>query len=70
MPRIPGVSQKDAIRALGKAGFVIVRQGRHVIMRKGDVPVQIPRHTQINAITMGDIAKTAGLTPEQFKTLL
>jgi hypothetical protein len=33
----------------------------------------IPRHNPINAInaiTMGGIAKTAGLTPEQFRELL
>jgi predicted RNA binding protein YcfA (HicA-like mRNA interferase family) len=70
MPRIPGISQKDAVRALGKAGFVIARQGKHLIMSKGGVSVQIPRHTQINAITMGDIARTAGFTPEQFRKLL
>jgi len=30
----------------------------------------IPRHNPINAITMGNIAKDAGLSPEQFKKLL
>jgi hypothetical protein len=30
----------------------------------------IPRHNPINAITMGGIAKSAGLTPEQFRELL
>tara|TARA_B110000208_G_scaffold19424_1_gene23936 strand:- start:696 stop:800 length:105 start_codon:yes stop_codon:yes gene_type:complete len=30
----------------------------------------IPRHNPINAITMGNIAKDAGLSPEQFKALL
>jgi predicted RNA binding protein YcfA (HicA-like mRNA interferase family) len=70
MPRIPRVSRRDAVCVLGKAGFVVVRQGKHIIMRRGDVAIQIPRHTEINAATMGGIAKTAGLTPEQFRTLL
>jgi len=70
MPRIPGISQKDAVRALGKAGFVVARQSKHIIMRKGNVVVQIPRHTEINASTMGGIARTAGLTPDQFRELL
>jgi hypothetical protein len=34
------------------------------------VLVQVPRHTVINAYTMGYIAKVAGLTPEQFRELL
>ena len=58
------------MRALGKAGFAIVRQSGHIIMRKGGVSVQIPRHNEIKATTMGDIAKNAGFTPEQFRQLL
>ena len=30
MPRIPGVNHQDAIRALQKAGFRVVRQGKHI----------------------------------------
>ena len=30
----------------------------------------IPRHDPINAITMGAIARDAGLTPQQFRDLL
>ena len=30
MPKIPGVNHLDAIRVLEKAGFRIVRQGKHV----------------------------------------
>ena len=70
MPRIPGVGQKDAIKALRKAGYEVVRQSKHVIMRKGNTVIQIPRHTEIKASTMGDIAKTAGLTPDEFRALL
>jgi len=70
MPKIPGIGQKDAVRVLEKVGFVIARQGKHLIMRRGNEAVQIPRHTEINASTMGGIAKTAGLTPEQFRELL
>ena len=32
MPRIPGVNHQDAVRALGKAGFQIIRQGKHTLM--------------------------------------
>lgn len=32
--------------------------------------VTIPRHNPVNPFTMGDIVKSAGLTPEQFRKLL
>lgn len=45
MPRIAGVNHLNAVRALEKAGFTIVRQGKHVVMSDGVRIVTIPRHT-------------------------
>ena len=70
MPKLPGLGQNDAIRGLEKLGFVITRQGKHVIMTKGKVSVAVPRHTTIDAYTMGAIAKGAGCTPEEFRKLI
>lgn len=70
MPRIPGVSHAAAVRAFRKAGFEIVRQGKHTVMSDGLRLVTIPRHNPVNAFTMGRIAQCAGLTVEQFKVLL
>lgn len=70
MPRIPGVNHLDAVRALEKAGFQIVRQGKHIVMTNGQRIVTIPRHNPVNAFTMGGIARDAGLTVEQFRDLL
>ncbi len=70
MPRLPGIGQRDAVRALEKRGFRIIRQGKHITMSNGAVMAQVPRHNVINAYTMGYIAKVAGLTPEQFRELL
>jgi predicted RNA binding protein YcfA (HicA-like mRNA interferase family) len=70
MPRLPGVNYRAAIRALEKAGFQIIREGKHTIMSNGVRMVAIPRHNPINAFTMGKIAKDAGFTPEEFKRLL
>jgi predicted RNA binding protein YcfA (HicA-like mRNA interferase family) len=70
VPRIPGVNHLDAVRALEKAGFRVVRQGKHVVMSDGTRIVTIPRHNPVNAFTMGGIARDAGLTPEQFRDLL
>jgi predicted RNA binding protein YcfA (HicA-like mRNA interferase family) len=70
MPRIPGVGQSDAVKAFQKLGYRIARQSGHVIMSNGKVRLSIPRHSPINAITMGAIARDAALTPEQFLKLL
>jgi predicted RNA binding protein YcfA (HicA-like mRNA interferase family) len=68
--KIPGVNHLQAIRALEKAGFSIVRQGKHIIMSDGVRILSIPRNNPINALTMGGIVRDAGLTPEQFRDLL
>jgi predicted RNA binding protein YcfA (HicA-like mRNA interferase family) len=57
-------------KALEKAGFEVVRQGKHVVMSDGVRFVTIPRHNPVNALTMGGIVKDAGLTIEQFRQLL
>lgn len=70
MGRIPGVNHLDAIRALEKAGFRVVRQGKHTVMSDGTRILTIPRHDPVNAFTMGGIVRDAGLTAEEFRRLL
>ncbi len=70
MPKLPGVNHLDAVRALGKIGFWIARQGKHIIMTDGMRVVTIPRHNPVNAITMGNIVRDIGLTNDQFRQLL
>lgn len=70
MPRIPGIGQHDAVRVFEKLGYHIVRQSGHIVMSNGKTRLIIPRHNPINAITMGAIARDAGLNPDQFRALL
>jgi predicted RNA binding protein YcfA (HicA-like mRNA interferase family) len=70
VPKIAGVNHRDAIRALEKAGFTVVREGKHVVMSNGARILTIPRHNPVNAFTMGGIVRDAGLTIEQFRALL
>ena len=70
MPRIPGVNHLNAVRALEKAGFRIVRQGKHIVMSDDTRIITIPRHNPVNAFTMGGIVRDAGLTPERSHDLL
>jgi predicted RNA binding protein YcfA (HicA-like mRNA interferase family) len=70
VPKLPGVNHLEAIRALEKAGFRVVRQGKHVVLSNGQRILTIPRHDPVNAITMGGIVKDAGLTVEQLREFL
>ena len=70
MPKVPGVNHLDAVRALEKAGFGVVRQGKHIVMTDGVRILTIPRQNPVNAYTMGGIVRDAGLTVEEFRKLL
>lgn len=71
MPKLPGVNHLEAVRALEKAGFRLVRQGRkHIVMSNESRFVTITRNNPINAFTMGGIAQDAGFTVEEFRKLL
>ena len=70
VPKVPGVNHLDAVRALEKSGFGVVRQGKHIVMTDGVRILTIPRHNPVNAYTMGGIVRDAGLTVEEFRELL
>ncbi len=70
MPKLSGVNHQQAIRALKKSGFRIIRQGKHVVMSDGVRILTIPRHNPVHAITMGGIVRDAGFTVEEFRRLL
>lgn len=70
MPKLPGIRHRDAVRVFQKLGFHIARESGHIIMSNGKIRLVIPRHDPVNPITMGGIARDAGLTPEQFRKLL
>jgi len=68
--KIPGINHLLAVRALEKAGFRILRQGKHIVMSDSSRILTIPRQNPINAYTMGGIVSDAGLTPEEFRERL
>ena len=70
MPKISGINHLRAVRALEKANFRIVRQGKHIVMSDGSHFITIPRHNPVNALTMGGIVKDAGMSVEEFRDLL
>ncbi len=70
MPKLPGVSHLDAVRALEKAGFHIARQGKHIILTNGARTLTVPRNNPVNAFTMARIVQDAGLSIDEFRKLL
>jgi predicted RNA binding protein YcfA (HicA-like mRNA interferase family) len=70
MPKLPGINHKRAIKAFEKAGFWVVREGKHISMTNGERIIIIPRNNPVNAFTMAGIVKDAGLTLDEFRKLL
>ena len=75
MTGIPSVSYRKVIKALQRAGFVVVRQrGSHVRLQKraGErvLKLTVPTHAPIKKATLARIIKDADLSLEEFSELL
>ena len=64
------LSSGRVVGALSKAGFKVIRQGKHIGISNGICHLTIPRHKRINPYTLKGIIKDAGLSDEKFKELL
>jgi predicted RNA binding protein YcfA (HicA-like mRNA interferase family) len=64
------LSSERVVNALSKAGFKIIKQGKHIGMSDGARRLTIPHHKRINPYTLKAIIKDAGLSDEKFKTLI
>jgi predicted RNA binding protein YcfA (HicA-like mRNA interferase family) len=64
------VSTERAVRALEKAGFQIVRQGKHMVLSNGERLVTVPRARRLNPYTVRNVIRSAGLRDEAFRDLL
>lgn len=67
MPKLPIVSATEAIRALQKLGFSVVRQrGSHIVLRKGSSGCVVPNHHELKAGTLAGILKQANVSHDKF----
>jgi predicted RNA binding protein YcfA (HicA-like mRNA interferase family) len=61
------VSGGEAIKALRRLGFAVVRQqGSHVRMSRGSTHVTVPNHSSIAPKTLQTILRQAGVSLEEF----
>ena len=74
MTRLPVVSGREAVKALGRVGYVLDHQrGSHMILRNTEPPFRrltVPDHRELAKGTLRSIVREAGLTVELFTELL
>jgi predicted RNA binding protein YcfA (HicA-like mRNA interferase family) len=73
MSKLPQVSGKECIKALGKAGFYIKRQkGSHIILCRDEpfAEVVIPNHKTLDKGTLRAIIRQVELDVDEFIDLL
>ncbi len=71
MPKLPIVSGSEAVKALQRLGFTVVRQkGSHVILQQDRCGCVVPNHREIKTGTLAGILKQAGVSVEEFITAL
>ena len=74
MSPLPAISGREVVRALGKIGSVLDRQrGSHMILRQQSPPhrrLTVPDHSEVAKGTLRAIIRQAGLTVEEFRSLL
>jgi predicted RNA binding protein YcfA (HicA-like mRNA interferase family) len=69
--KLPSISGRECVTALQRGGFVIRRQkGSHIIMRRNDITTVVPDHRELDRGTLRAIIRQAGLTVEEFMTLM
>lgn len=67
MPKLPVISGTEAIKALERLGFSVVRQrGSHIVLRKGSTGCVVPNHSELKTGTLSGILKQAGVSSNEF----
>jgi len=73
MSKLPNLSGRECVKALGKVGFVFKRQeGSHIILRRDEPFAQlvVPDHKELDRGTLKAIVRQSGLNLGDFLKLL
>ena len=71
MPKLPHLSGSEIIRALERLGFHNARQkGSHVILKRGSSGCVVPLHREVKIGTLAGLLRQAGVTAEEFLSVL
>ena len=67
MPKLPVISAVEAIKALERLGFTVVRQrGSHMVLRRGSSGCVVPNHRELKVGTLSGVLKQAGVSSDEF----
>ena len=71
MPKFPGLSGADIVRALEKIGFVVARQsGSHIVMKREGQGCVVPNHKEVKVGTVNGLLRQAGVSAQEFSNAL
>ena len=73
MSKLPQISGRECVRALGKTGFYFKRQeGSHIVLRRDNpfAQVIVPDHKELDRGTLRAIIRQSGLSVDGFIKLL
>jgi len=73
MSKLPRISGRQAVSALQRAGFEVIRQnGSHIVIKRSDPFSQlvVPDHRELDTGTLRAIIRQADLSVDEFMKLL
>ena len=72
MTSVPEMPHLRIVRALERAGFRVIRQGKHISMHSEErnVMAVIPRHNPVKRNTLARILREIGMPIQEFRELL
>ena len=71
MPKFPGLSGAEIVRALEILGFVVTRQsGNHIVMKREGQGCVVPNHKEVKIGTVNGVLRQAGVSTQEFSNAL
>ena len=72
MTKVPELSHQRIVRALGRAGFLLRRQGKHISLYhpEKNVVAVIPRQNPVKRTTLARILKEIDMSVKEFVDLV
>jgi predicted RNA binding protein YcfA (HicA-like mRNA interferase family) len=71
MPKFPGLSGSDIIKALQKLGFNVIRQsGSHIVLKRNGIGCVAPNHKEVKVGTVNGLLRQAGISAKEFESAL
>ncbi len=71
MPKFPGLSGSDIIKALQKLGFNVIRQsGSHIVLKRNGIGCFVPNHKEVKVGTVNGLLRQAGISAKEFESAL